>query len=124
MRRNDYRRIDFFSQTEHLKSRLVQVLKETKGYFVIDAPTLPQDYNRIRTCFSNGNSISGYSEKEYTYSKLTWKPHEYRQEARQSCLFAYWFLKRRLGKDPAGIIAKFVWSTRFEEIWENEEEED
>ena len=49
-----------------------------------------------------------------------WKPHEYRQEARRSCLFAYWYLKRRLGRDLAGLIAKTVWSTRFDFIWEGE----
>ena len=112
------RRIDFYSKTEQFIGKLVEVLAETRDYFIIYVPTISPEFDRIRTCFTSGQSFGGKTEKEYRRSLLQWKPHEYRQEARQSCLYAYWFLKRRLGKDPAGIIAKYVWSTRFEEIWE------
>ena len=70
-------------------------------------------------CFFDGG-ISIYDDEiEFHWMiNVVWKPHEYRQEARESCLITYWIFKNFLGRDIAGIIAKFVWSTRFDFCWE------
>lgn len=67
--------------------------------------------------------FTGMLSREWHEShEVWWKPHEYLQEARQACLVSYWIFKKRLGKDVAGIIAKYVYSTRFDFIWENNEQ--
>ena len=97
------------------------IIEENEKYVRFSHPMLLQDKEVfvIRNLFKNGTTPL------YDLGLLPglWKFHEYRQEARRSCLITYWIFKKLLGRDLAGLIAKTVWSTRFDFIWENEKEE-
>lgn len=115
-----------FGQNNNMNERRINVYVDEK---LIDAPLLIVTefndlyfiaylwINKFYYKYCNDGIIRDH-KTDFVHQRYSWKPHEYRHETRQSCLFAYWFLKRRLGKDPAGIVAKFVWSTRFDFCWE------
>ena len=115
------RRIDLYIGNKLLDALLVVVTENSPLYFI--ASDFLNFKRSLKYC--NDGTIKEIInfQIELKVDGFSWKPHEYWQQTRESCLYAYWYLKRRLGRDIAGIIAKFVWSTRFDYCWENEEED-
>ena len=115
------RRIQVFLTHKVSPSFLVNTIEETDDYFMAKFCPMPHCCGcegENRKCFNDGRM----SAVDYIFDSFRWKPHEYRQEARRACLISYWIFKKLLGRDLAGLIAKYVWSTRFDFIWENNEE--
>ena len=118
MRRIDLCDIDIRDMKWYTKSVLIAILEDNEETFIADG-IFDRSDDKCYTFHLDGKIEYCHSFWSHYYISATWKPHEYRQETRESCLYAYWYLKRRLGRDIAGIIAKFVWSTRFDYCWEN-----
>ncbi len=111
-------RIDIGGKDYVLKDYFEERLCSTEVVeFSFFCPVYDDGFRRF--CDPNGCSFN-FSPYCGRFRELPWKWHTYNKEAREAalCTYACLVLHKRIVKPVAKIIAKLIFDSREEEIWE------